>query len=211
MTCSPEDLHHLLGNIDIYLFDQILKGRVNNLKTALDAGCGHGRNLDYFLHNDFEVFGVDEDENAIRLAQQKASRLAPRLPLTNFRIAQLSDLPFATESFDLVICNAVLHFAANHRHFDEMFAEIWRVLQRGGLFFCRLASKIGMESQVKQLSKGRYLLPDGSTRYLVDEQRLLEITQRMQAELLDPIKTTIVQNQRCMTTWCMRKGDIGAQ
>jgi hypothetical protein len=73
------------------------------------------------------------------------------------------------------------------------------------VFFCRLASSIGIESRVRGLGSGRFLLPDGSERYLVTETRLMDLTTQLGGELIDPIKTTIVQNQRSMTTWVMRR------
>jgi hypothetical protein len=39
----------------------------------------------------------------------------------------------------------------------------------------------------------------------VDEQYLLDRTQALDARLVDPIKTTNVQNQRCMTTWVLER------
>jgi hypothetical protein len=86
-----------------------------------------------------------------------------------------------------------------------MLRETWRVLRPGGVFFCRLASSIGMEARVRPTGGGRYRLPDGSDRYLVDEARLLALTRTLGGSLLDPIKTTVVQDQRCMTTWVVRK------
>jgi hypothetical protein len=41
--------------------------------------------------------------------------------------------------------------------------------------------------------------------FLVDERELLEITRMMDAVLVDPLKTTVVQDYRCMTTWVLRK------
>ena len=70
---------------------------------------------------------------------------------------------------DFVISSAVLHFARDDDHFQAMLRETWRVLKPGGLLFCRLASSIGMERQIKPLGQRRFLLPDGSERYLVDE------------------------------------------
>jgi hypothetical protein len=34
---------------------------------------------------------------------------------------------------------------------------------------------------------------------------LLDLTAQMNATLVDPLKTTIVQDHRCMTTWVLRK------
>jgi hypothetical protein len=104
-----------------------------------------------------------------------------------------------------VISSAVLHFARDDRHFDAMLQACWRLLDSSGIFFCRLASSIGIESRVRAVGDGRFLLPDGSERYLVTEDRLIELTVRLGGELIDPIKTTIVQNQRAMTTWVVAK------
>ena len=106
---------------------------------------------------------------------------------------------------DAVISNTVLHLAGDDAQFEAMMRESWRVLKPGGLFFCRLASTIGIEHQVRHLSGRRYLLPDGSERFLVDESLLMSLTRELGASLLDPLKTTVVQNQRSMTTWILRK------
>jgi ubiquinone/menaquinone biosynthesis C-methylase UbiE len=106
---------------------------------------------------------------------------------------------------DVVICNTVLHFARDDVHFESMLNGAWRVLKPGGLFFCRLGSSIGMESQIEHIEGRRYKSPDGSERYLVDEALLVSLTEQLGAEFADPVKTTVVQNQRAMTTWVLRK------
>jgi ubiquinone/menaquinone biosynthesis C-methylase UbiE len=106
---------------------------------------------------------------------------------------------------DVVISSAVLHFARDDDHFLAMLRGAWRVLRPGGLFFCRLASSIGMEHQVKRIAGRRFLLPDGSERYLVDEALLIQLTGELGGSMVDPLKTTIVQSQRCMSTWVLRK------
>ena len=105
---------------------------------------------------------------------------------------------------DAVICSAVLHFAHHEAQFASMVTEMWRVLAAGGLFFARLASNIGLEDEVGPA--GRVVrLPDGTDRFVVDEAMLLAWTDRLGGRLADPIKTTNVQQKRCMTTWCLRK------
>jgi len=199
------NLQQLYGNIDIYLFDQLLKGRFDNCPRVVDIGMGGGRNLPYFLQNGFEVYGVDPNPDAIENGKRLSAALAPGNPAANFVVAPAEDLPFPSAYFDLVICSAVLHFANNHDHFDAMIHSIWRVLKPGGYFFARLASDIGIEKLVTPLGKGVYLLPDGSTRYLVNQEILLHYTATLGAELFEPVKTTNVQNLRCMTTWCLYK------
>ncbi|MFD0765164.1 class I SAM-dependent methyltransferase [Mucilaginibacter lutimaris] len=199
-------LQQQFGNIDIYLFDQLLKARFDACKKVLDAGCGGGRNLVYFLQNGFDVYGIDPNPNAVEQVRQLAKELAPKLPQQNFKVAPAEDMPFDDATFDLVISSAVLHFATDSNHFDAMLRSIWRVLKPGGYLFARLASDIGIEDKVIPVGNSRYALPDGSERFLVNEQVLLEYTTDLGGELFEPIKTTNVQGLRCMTTWCIQKG-----
>jgi 2-polyprenyl-3-methyl-5-hydroxy-6-metoxy-1,4-benzoquinol methylase len=195
------DLESLFGPIDIYLFDQLLKGRVPPGSKVLDAGCGSGRNLIYLLREGYEVFGADADPEAVTAVRGHASHL----PADNFRVAPVEAMTFGEASVDFVISSAVLHFARDDEQFHAMLHGSWRPLKPGGIFFCRLASTIGIENQARRIEGRRFRLPDGSTRYLVDEAILAEAGARLGGELVDPLKTTIVQNQRAMTTWVMRK------
>lgn len=193
------------GEIDIYLFDQILKNRFSPTTKILDAGCGGGRNIVWFLRNNFEVFGIDQNENAVEHCRRLAKEITLDSLTGNFQLAPVEKIPFADNSFDFVISSAVLHFAKDENHFHQMFDEMWRVLRPNGILFARLASDIGIEKLVKQIDGRRFLLPDGSERFLVNEQILIEKMNEVGAELLEPIKTTNVQNLRCMTTWVLRK------
>jgi tellurite methyltransferase len=205
MKDGRSDLQRQFGQIDIYLFDQLLRGRIAPGMLIFDAGCGHGRNLVYLLREAYEVYGVDTDPRAIEAVRRLAASLEPALPASNFRVEAIEDTSFGEAFADLVISSAVLHFARDDAHFDAMLRGMWRMLKPGGLFFCRLASSIGVESQVKPIAGRRFLLPDGSERYLADEALLTALTKELGAELEDPLKTTVVQNQRSMTTWVLRK------
>lgn len=204
MTTQIE-LREQFGNIDIYLFDQLLKGRFTQDMPILDAGCGDGRNLIYFMRSGYICFAVDSSAQAIEHVRRMASRLAPHLPAENFRVETIERMSFADANFDVVISSAVLHFADDEEHFRRLLTEMWRVLRPRGIFFARLASSIGIENKIMPRGGGRYLLPDGSERFLVHEQMLLDETIKLGAEFLEPIKTTNVQNLRSMTTWCLRR------
>ena len=199
------DLQDQFGGIDIYLFDQLLRGRLVPGMRVLDAGCGSGRNLVYLLRSGYEVFGIDADPGSIRTVRELAARLAPKLPPENFRVESIEQASFPEHFADAVLSSAVLHFARDDQQFDAMLRGTWRVLRPDGLLFCRLASSIGMEQQVKPIAGRRHRLPDGTERYLVDEALLMSLTGELGGELMDPLKTTVVQNQRCMTTWIVRK------
>jgi tellurite methyltransferase len=197
-------LHAEFGEIDIYLFDQLLRGRFDHRRRVLDAGCGGGRNLPYFLRHGFDVRAVDADAAAIRSVRQLVTSLNPALPLGQIHCGSLESLPWEDGSTDAIICSAVLHFARDEGEFAAMLREMWRVLTPGGLFFARLATSIGLERHLPSAT-GRMRLPDGSDRFLVDERTLLDWTSALGGTLADPLKTTNVQNTRCMTTWVMEK------
>ena len=198
-------LQEQFGQIDIYLFDQLLKGRIVPGMRVLDAGCGSGRNIVYLLREGYEVFAADADAQAVESVRALARRFAPGLPPWNFRVEPVERMSFEDACADVVISNTVLHLAGGDEQFEAMLQGTWRVLRPGGLFFCRLASTIGMESQMEWIEGRRYRSPDGADRYMVDAAILESLTERLGGELLDPLKTTVVHNMRSMTTWVMRK------
>jgi tellurite methyltransferase len=199
------NLQEWFGQIDIYLFDQLLKGRFDPRMRVLDAGCGGGRNLVYFLRCGYDVCGVDLSTEAITYVRALASGLAPNLPADNFRVEAVEAMSFADAVFDLVISSAVLHFARDDEHWQGMMGEMWRVLKPGGVFFARLASSVGVEEQIIRLEGRRYHLPDGSDRFLVDDRMLLAAADSLGGELIEPLKTVVVRGLRSMSTWCLRK------
>ena len=191
------------GQIDIYVFDQILRGNIAAGMRVLDAGCGYGRNLVHLLREGCEVFALDANAEGVEHVRQLAGILAPALPAESFRVGAIEAMPFADGFADVVICNSVLHFARDEKHFLAMVEELWRCLRPGGMLFCRLGSRIGMEFE--QVRRHIYRIGDGAEWFLVDEAVLLQMTRQMRGILVDPLKTTIVQDYRCMTTWVLRK------
>jgi SAM-dependent methyltransferase len=195
-------IHQAFGEIDIYVFDQLLKGRFDGARAVLDAGCGEGRNLHHLLAQGTTCFGIDRQPEAIHAVRALAAAVAPALPAGNFVTGDIETLPWDDEAFDVVICSAVLHFSRDEAHFDRMVRELWRVLAPGGMLLVRLASVYGPDARPGV----RGSAPDGGFRFVVDEAMLLDRTAALGGELLDPIKTTLVHRQRAMTTWVVRKG-----
>ncbi len=204
MTQPADRLRDQFGEIDVYLFDQLLRGRITQGMRVLDAGCGAGRNLVYLLREGFDVRGVDQSEEAIVKVRQLAARLAPRLDPDRFRVEAVEALSLAPESVEVVISSAVLHFARDDDHWTAMVDEMWRVLTPGGILFSRLATSIG-QPNIRPLGDGRYRLPDGSERYLVDHHILHEATRRLGGSLVEPLRSTVVDGLRSMGTWIIRK------
>ena len=197
------NLQEQFGQIDIYVFDQILRGNIAPGMRVLEAGCGYGRNLVYLLREGYDVFAIDLDREGMEHVRRLSASLNTGLPAENFQVGSIERMPFADGFADVVICSAVLHFARDDRHFRTMLAELWRVVRPGGMLFCRLGSRIGMDFQ--PVRGHIFTIGDGSEWFLVDEDMLLELGEEMDAVLVDPVKTTIVDDLRCMTTWVLRK------
>jgi len=194
-----------IRNTDIYLIDLILKRYFDPSMKIMDAGCGMGRNVEYFLQAGYNVFGADISEDDINYLRKHAMELNPKIRENYFRTEPIEAMSFEPESMDVVICNTVLHFANNEDHFNEMLQGAWSLLKPGGIFFSRLATSIGIEDRITQIEGRRYLLQDGSQRFLADEEMLRELTHKLNAQFLEPLKTVNVHNMRCMTNWILRK------
>jgi SAM-dependent methyltransferase len=205
VTQPAERLREQFGEMDIHLFDQLLRGRITEGMRILDAGCGGGRNLVFFLREGFDVWGVDESVEAIAHTRQLAARLAPRLTADRFRVEPVESLSHADGSMDVVLSSAVLHFARDDAHWLAMVREMWRVLAPGGMLFARLATPVG-QPEMQALGGGRYIMPDGSARFLVGHEKLKDTTSALGGSLVDPLKSTVVHDLRSMGTWVVRKG-----
>lgn len=187
-----------IEGVDIYIIDQILKGRISPASRILDAGCGTGRNIRPFLENGFDFIAIDPDEEKIRTLKD-----VHRSYSDNFLTKNIED--FEDESgFDLIICSAVLHFAQNDEHFNTMFEKLVKLLQPEGILFIRMTSNMGMNS-TKYNTTGNFELPDGTTRYLITRERIDDLQNENSLSLLDPVKSTLVEDLRSMTTIVFQK------
>jgi SAM-dependent methyltransferase len=202
---QPSELNRLLGNIDIYLLDQILKARFSKEMKILDAGCGEGRNAVYFLNAGFQIFGFDQEELAVQYLRFVAKSLQPNYDAHRFQVGTMEEIPFHKNAFDAVICSAVLHFAKGEAHFWEMMQELFRVLKPGGILWFRMCTGFGgILEQSTELGDGRYLLPDGSERFVLQQKHLDKIL-KMGFRFLEAPKTVLVLGQREMGVFVLEK------
>ncbi len=187
-----------IQNIDIYLLDQILKGRYLEGNSILDAGCGFGRNLQWFSKRKFDLYGIDSNEETIK----EIKSIYPTVKLVSSKI---DDLPFLNEKFEHIICSAVLHFATDESHFYKMFSELIRVLKRNGTLFIRMTTDVGVTDTIYNNINGVYDLKDGSKRFLITKEMLSFLLKEHSLELIEPFKTTVVEDLRSMATIVLRK------
>jgi SAM-dependent methyltransferase len=207
VTQPASHLREQFGDIDVYLFDQLLRGRIAQGMRVLDAGCGAGRNLVFLMRAGFDVWGVDENPEMIARVRRIAASIAPRLESDRFRVEPVEAMSLEAGAMDVVISSAVLHFARDERHWNAMVREMWRVLAPGGFLFARLATTVG-QARLEPLGGGRYVQPDGDTRFLVDHERLIDVTTALGGSFLDPLKSTVVHDRRSMGTWVVRKASV---
>lgn len=203
---SIKDLNYLLGNIDIYLLDQVLKGLFKPHFKILDAGCGEGRNLVYFVRNGYQVYGIDKNEDSIQMLKHLINTNNKEYLRGRFIIGNVSEMPYKSHEFDAIISSAVLHFAENKDHFLEMLREMVRVLKPGGILFARMATDVSMKEEIKPIGDGKYFLPDGSVRFLLTKELLKEIMQQFKLEFIEPFKTVVVDQKRSMSTLVLSRG-----
>ncbi len=202
---NPNELNKLLGNIDIYLLDQILKERFSKEMRILDAGCGEGRNSIYFLNQGYQIFGVDQEDLAIQYLRYVAKSINTDYDLHRFQAGKIQELAFHDGAFDAVICSAVLHFAESGEDFYKMISEIQRVLKTGGIFWFRMCTAFSdILSQSKALGNDRYLLPDESERFVLTPDDLKKLLS-LGFETLEVPKTVLVPEQREMGVFLLRK------
>ncbi len=199
------ELNRLLGNVDIYLLDQILKGRFTKEMKILDAGCGEGRNAVYFIQKGYQIFGIDPNDVAIQYCRFLTKSLNPDFDSHRFQIGKLESIPFHADAFDAVICSAVLHFAENVDNFWQMIQEINRVLKAGGIFWFRMTTAFGgILTQSQEIGKGKYALPDGSDRFLF-LPAYVDKLEKVGFRFLEPLKTVLIPGQREMGVFLLEK------
>lgn len=187
----------ILGKVDIYIIDQILKNRYTPDDSILDAGCGEGRNLRWFYSNNYKISGIDTDIERL----ENAKLMYPK-STDNFQVGNLDTLPYGENEFDHIICSAVLHFAESEKHFFTMFSELVRVLKQQGTLFIRVASDIGLDGRKPYLRESQ---TNREGTFFITRSIIQEILEKYPIILIDPVKTTNVEDKRAMTTLVFRK------
>ncbi len=194
-------IQQLLGETDIYLADQIMNGRYAFTDKILDAGCGNGRNLHWFLQNNFNCRGIDISEEVISRIQNKYTNV----PAEHFTVSSVEKTTFPKNHFNHILSIAVIHFAKNTDQFNRMLTEMLRIVKPGGSLFIRMTSDIGIENKVELIADGVYLIPDGTKRFLLTKSLLTYCVQQHNLSYLEPLKTVNVNDIRCMSTLVLQK------
>lgn len=100
---------------------------------VLEVGCGQGANLWFLAKEGFEVHGVDISSSAIIKAEAYLKEAYD--VKANLKVADIGDLPYKNEHFDIVIDCATIQHVSFSDH-EKAYNEIYRVLKPSGLFWC---------------------------------------------------------------------------
>ncbi|MBK6265867.1 class I SAM-dependent methyltransferase [Marivirga sp. S37H4] len=192
-------INKLIGNIDLYWLDFILKGNLEDDAKILDAGCGEGRNLFYCMQTGYDVFGVDQNPEAIMFLKLMAKQFNVTDIDARFQVMDLAKLRFPDESFDVIINSAVLHFAESQTHFMQMLSECVRVLKPDGKLFMRTMADKGLDNS------GENNIADNKKRFLLNENLLQHFYNIYGLEFLEIPKYVVVGNVRTMGTFAFKK------
>ena len=144
------DIQKQFGQIDIYVFDQILRGNITREMRVLDAGCGYGRKLVYLLREGCEIFALDASSEGVDHIRGLSASLETGLPAENFQVGPPGAGALPDAFVDVVLCNSVPHFARDEDHFRARLAEMVRVLRPGGRFFRRLSMASDSTSRIAE-------------------------------------------------------------
>lgn len=200
-----KQLNKELGNIDLYWLDFILKGHLPTDAKILDAGCGEGRNIMYCLKNGMNVFGIDQNPEAIRFVKLIAKQYQQDNTEARFQLMKLDSIRFPDDAFDTVLCSAVLHFAESTDHFNKMLSELFRVVKMGGKLVIRTMSDAYLAEGVQAGENGVYVFPEGQKRFIVSADTFVEHCRLSGFRLIEPYKEVKVKNRHTMGTFFLER------
>jgi 2-polyprenyl-3-methyl-5-hydroxy-6-metoxy-1,4-benzoquinol methylase len=200
-------LNSALGNADLILVDQILKNRFHKQMRILDAGCGEGRNMVYFIKNDFRIYGIDANADAVKLAKLYCRSLNNTFEVENIQNFTIEQNPFPDHFFDAIICLNVLHSAKNQNDFFLWFEQLIRMLHSGGFLLLSLQSQIGVSQNHQQDDPNGRNNMGNENFYLLSENVLQEILKLDYLKTIENTKTILIDNKKSHTYLFLERSD----
>jgi 2-polyprenyl-3-methyl-5-hydroxy-6-metoxy-1,4-benzoquinol methylase len=200
-------LNSALGNADLILVDQILKNRFHKQMRILDAGCGEGRNMVYFIKNDFRIYGIDANADAVKLAKLYCRSLSNTFEVENIQNFTIEQNPFPDHFFDAIICLNVLHSAKNQNDFFLWFEQLIRMLHSGGFLLLSLQSQIGVSQNHQQDDPDDRNNMRNENFYLLTENVLQEILKLDYLKTIENTKTILIDNKKSHTYLFLERSD----
>jgi SAM-dependent methyltransferase len=118
-SLPPHVVEHYLRKRTRFVLDHCPRGK------ALDVGCGTGALATRLAEAGYEVSGVDPSAGMLEVLRARSGAIEAVK-------AAGTSLPFADDSFDLVLCVAVMHHIAEPGDVSQTLAEMVRVAKPAG-------------------------------------------------------------------------------
>jgi len=130
-----------------YTYEKLLQFQLTKFisllpgKKVLDAGCGSGRDVSYFLEEGLDAMGIDLSEGMIEEAKKRVKK-------GNFKIMNFLDLKFKDKTFDGIWSMAgFLH--TSREDLKKALKEFYRVLKEEGILYIAVVEGEG-EREIKK-------------------------------------------------------------
>ena len=200
-----KNLNRELGNADLILIDQILKNRFDRQMRILDAGCGEGRNMVFFVKNQYQIYGIDKNEEAVKMARVLCRSLNKEYDTSNIQQFPIENNPFPDGFFDAVICINVLHNVSDRAEFLSLFSDLIRLLDSGGILFLSMESRIGISGRYVEQENASLVDPSGYFYFSEDLRREI-FSQSIWTEI-EPVKTILIDDTKSCTYLLLKKNN----
>ncbi len=194
---TPHEINNYFGDMDIFLMDLILKGKIPEKGKVLDAGCGEGRNGIYFINNQYSYTGVDTDRSKVSLIEFLSGGTE-----SSFFVEDIKTFAERKETFDFIVCSRVLHFAESVDHFYEMWNDLISMLNPRAIIYISMDSVIDTDiGEAKD--NGRFLFPDGEVRFAITKEIYKDIKKGF--EEIESLKTLVAHEKRAQSFIALKK------
>ena len=139
---------------------------------VLDAGCGWGRDVNFFNENGLDATGIDMASKPMEYAQENMDG--------DFQRMDIAYLAFQDEKFNGVWCNSVIHFYEPEK-MHKPVSELARVLKKDGILYINFKlTEENPEPDVREEEDGSYV-----KRYLMPREKIEKILEDNNLEILE--------------------------
>jgi ubiquinone/menaquinone biosynthesis C-methylase UbiE len=152
-----------------------------------------------------DIFGIDQNPEAIEFLKLIAKQYKVQDIDARFQVMKLDKILFPDDTFDVIICSAVLHFAKNREHFKKMISELFRLLKPNGKIFIRTMTDRYLNEGAVELEQNIYQFSNDQIRFVVNADTLIEDLINSNLELIEPFKEVVVQDRHIMGTFMLQK------
>ncbi len=142
---------HRIGEMREYAEE--VAGHINEGSTVLDVATGPGYlAIELAKMGNYRVTGMDISSDFVEIARRNARQSGASV---NFRQGNVSDMPFADNMFDFIVCTAAFK---NFRDPVKALTEMYRVLKEGGTAMIKDLKNDVTNEEINDMAKGMQVM-----------------------------------------------------